>query len=61
VKELAKYNDNSILLKSINIYKIEEFEISKDLIKFYNININEHNKKDCYYTLKSNSLGEVLK
>ncbi|GEM_PF-2934648 len=58
---MAKYNDNSILLKSIIIYKIEEFETLKDLIKLYNININEHNKKDCYYTLESNTLGEVLK
>lgn len=61
MKDLAKYNDNSILLKSINIYKIEKIEASKDLMELYNININENNRKDCYYTYKGNSLGEVLK
>lgn len=61
VKDLAKYNDNSILLKSINIYKIEKIEASKDLTELYNININENNEKKFYYTFKSNSLGEVLK
>jgi len=61
VKDLAKYNDNSILLKSINIYIIEKIEASKDLMELYNINVSEHNRKDCYYTLQSNSLGEVLK
>ncbi|WP_461613742.1 hypothetical protein [Clostridium sp. Marseille-QA1073] len=58
---MAKYNDNSILLKSINIYKIEKIEVSKDLMELYSININESNRKDCYYTFQSDSLGEVLK